>query len=1318
MRCLSVIAVSLILTATCVCTAEERTGLQNWGVIATASVEATGLPDLVTAELSQKNKVELVSRQDLEKIIQEQELAQAFGNAETKLRLKLSAMLKADALLMLAHEKREDRQFIRAVVCESKYGMRLRVEYWPADGKLEETLPQLVECVLSTQRDFAKGVRAVVAVPPFVSRNLTFEFDQYQSAFAALLQQGLMAREGVVAVELEEARSIRRELEIADEKRKAQLVALTIGGEFVMKAEKGAAPQGSLKVALSAAGEEERVLKKLNRPLPELITWLQQELPKEILAKLPEQQAKTQFTAAEQVKYLQARADQFAMLGQWEQVIGMREAAWLLAPDDFDLQLKVVTAQARWSRLPSSPADTQRRWMTLLELAERVIKSKKLSPREADFVVQLVNGPRSSSRDNAELLVRRLYPGFAQLDPKITDGMIRPLLWEGVEGKVLAGGKQTWSPDIQHAWWTGTALHIAAEAGTLRITEGAQPSVPPGSELPETEEDWERGMALWCWLFAEVFPQDKPVPEFFRMVFTDHGGSLHTRWRFPDERPEAAIAAMRRIEAAAGPTWGPFYRRVAEGLFRSEALSRHSFNRRALKPQPLPDYLRNFMHEPEKEQEYAAQIKQEFRELRQYVERLRDKVPTYYFPDAPAFQKGRSDFRYKLDDVSPFRKSRAYEFYTRYSPDEMLDYADRVINSRTSQVGVVSGDNSPYPPGGEHQPLGNYYRFRDLESTPLLPPGIHEVELPEIVQPWQGIATARPDLEFWWTEFGIWALRDVGGFTRIFGEDPLEFRSIRGFEGRAHQFKWDGENVWVATRGKGIQLVSLQGKQVAQFTTANGLPPYDLIQSHAALESNKFDQSLRIHPIEPGRCLAIGMFCRENDHSQRRCWVAVLSAKPNEPAVRIVHEAKNGIADVQAKDDINVAFVPQWVASWQSKDQHPQLLVARTPLLGQKSRRPWLIDLQTLEISLMPGRIYGKKDPGVYIYRPNYDAGDYLHCHDGKLLVHTENGVEFWKPPADPEAAWIRQSLSGEEIAGVPLGYDGIARYGEVFLSANSMSAWTFDLRTLQTTTYQDRRNVYAFIGTVGISPRYGLVTSKWYDRGLDPPKCKTSQLKLTPRYSAEERLPGILPRVPTEKYERHFAALKKLEELGAVVAPGDDRPHSPQELWIKFGPLWKGTADDYQLLGDVHQLRGLWFYKIKLDNATLESIVKQHPEITNLALVYTEVNDDGVPCLLQLSGLHTLHLEGPAGAKPFTDRTWHEVKKINSLRILTLAGRGFTGAIAEDLKQQKRIRTLELFETNLGRKDLAILKEASRIRTQAYDQAQPVPPQSPRESP
>lgn len=235
--------VLLLSAAVCVAQAGDN-AYHRWAVVSSAELAKTGLPDLVTVALAERPDMQLVERDRIVEVMRELELVSVLSAANPAQRARLGRLLKADALLLLTRETREDRTLIRAVIADSAQGARLALEFLPvSDDALDVVVPAIATLVRKTRERYPTGVVRIIGVPPLVSRNLVHDYDHLQSRLAHVLESGLSAYPGTAVLEIEEARAIRRELAVSGQELGRRVVPLFVEGEFRVERPVGDEPE-------------------------------------------------------------------------------------------------------------------------------------------------------------------------------------------------------------------------------------------------------------------------------------------------------------------------------------------------------------------------------------------------------------------------------------------------------------------------------------------------------------------------------------------------------------------------------------------------------------------------------------------------------------------------------------------------------------------------------------------------------------------------------------------------------------------------------------------------------------------------------------------------------------------------------------------------------------------------------------------------------------------------------------------------------------------------------------------------------------------
>lgn len=183
--------------------------LKRWAIIADEGVQESGVADLLTLKLSKVDGVELLEREQLVLATKELELSAVIESNGVAKRLQLGKLVGADALVLLMLEERDKHKLVRLVIADCSYGARLHFEYLPYDAsELDRVAERCTTVVRTTRKRFVGGIRHIVCVPPFLSKNFTHKHDHLQLGFASLLKGSLSDLPGVALVETEEAKAV------------------------------------------------------------------------------------------------------------------------------------------------------------------------------------------------------------------------------------------------------------------------------------------------------------------------------------------------------------------------------------------------------------------------------------------------------------------------------------------------------------------------------------------------------------------------------------------------------------------------------------------------------------------------------------------------------------------------------------------------------------------------------------------------------------------------------------------------------------------------------------------------------------------------------------------------------------------------------------------------------------------------------------------------------------------------------------------------------------------------------------------------------
>ncbi|WP_158261428.1 MULTISPECIES: SHD1 domain-containing protein [Pirellulaceae] len=301
-------------------------------------VDQSALAGLVEAELITRPSEEWLERTEINRLLEEKQLQLLLAAGAGDDRVALGQTLKADVLVMLRTSKEPQKTTIELVVAETNQGLRLLTQSFVLGENLEEHSAALVELIDQAIRKARQEIRQVFAVPPFVSDDLTYEYDYLKSSYAKLLEQSLLDSPGVLIVELEEAQAIASELTLTSEagtiKRRLPIYLL---GQF---RNEGKGETHKVRITLSV----QQGSKELDKQQAELAPDAVAEFLRESARKVAETQGieSIVFAPAVEAEQLNKRSQQFARLGNWAEALGLIEASLMLYPDQPEIHSEAI----------------------------------------------------------------------------------------------------------------------------------------------------------------------------------------------------------------------------------------------------------------------------------------------------------------------------------------------------------------------------------------------------------------------------------------------------------------------------------------------------------------------------------------------------------------------------------------------------------------------------------------------------------------------------------------------------------------------------------------------------------------------------------------------------------------------------------------------------------------------------------------------------------------------------------------------------------------------------------------------------------------
>ncbi len=281
----------------------------------------------------------LVERTDVDKVLQEQQLQALFSPDSTAQRAKIGNLLKADVLALLHPAKINDNPAIEIILCETRQGLRIHRNTIPLTKDGVADANALVDAFQAGLRRFQQPITALVAVPPLLSKDLSFEFESNQSAYQKLLEQSLTRHAGLLLIELDEARAITDELSLTtgDISRK---LPLYFTGDFRNETANGVTTV-TITLTLKQGKKTLDTKSESEIPLAKAPAFIQSTADA-LLIKATGEKALAPVDPAAESAQLNDRAMQFYRIGNYREALALSEASLLLNPQQLDIHYRAA----------------------------------------------------------------------------------------------------------------------------------------------------------------------------------------------------------------------------------------------------------------------------------------------------------------------------------------------------------------------------------------------------------------------------------------------------------------------------------------------------------------------------------------------------------------------------------------------------------------------------------------------------------------------------------------------------------------------------------------------------------------------------------------------------------------------------------------------------------------------------------------------------------------------------------------------------------------------------------------------------------------
>jgi hypothetical protein len=192
--------------------------------------QTADLTALVETRLSTAGKVSLVERQQIDKLLHEQQLQSVLGADAVQGRAKIGKLLQADLLVFIQRQD-DPAPIISVVISETHHGLRLlRQAVDPAEGeKAADSICKFIDDAIAKQN---RNTDEIFAVPPFIDDGLGFDYSYLKGAYSRLIEGIVAAQNGVLTADLSEARAIANEISLSSAGGVSRSLPLYILGSF------------------------------------------------------------------------------------------------------------------------------------------------------------------------------------------------------------------------------------------------------------------------------------------------------------------------------------------------------------------------------------------------------------------------------------------------------------------------------------------------------------------------------------------------------------------------------------------------------------------------------------------------------------------------------------------------------------------------------------------------------------------------------------------------------------------------------------------------------------------------------------------------------------------------------------------------------------------------------------------------------------------------------------------------------------------------------------------------------------------------------
>ena len=297
--------------------------------------------DLLTAALTGRGEIALLERQEMARILTEQQLCALHGSSSCAVYHETAGLLGADVLVVLHADTSRGRKLVTVRVIEARRGLRLcqRSILWDADAPEASVAMLRAAAAFGIARARERTAR-LVAVPPFQCGDFGLSTAHRKSVYAALVRSVAETVPGVLLVELDESQRVSSELTISGEPGVARDVPHYLLGSYKTRG-LGRDRVVDIRLVLRRGREVVSELQAESLDVLAERAFLLTAV-RSLLQSGTAREASSTPVMSEEFRLLVEQADTFRRFGDRRSAIPLYEVALLLQPDSTELRTRIV----------------------------------------------------------------------------------------------------------------------------------------------------------------------------------------------------------------------------------------------------------------------------------------------------------------------------------------------------------------------------------------------------------------------------------------------------------------------------------------------------------------------------------------------------------------------------------------------------------------------------------------------------------------------------------------------------------------------------------------------------------------------------------------------------------------------------------------------------------------------------------------------------------------------------------------------------------------------------------------------------------------